>query len=118
MDWINIGLALLTIALGLFGFLAPRYTADALDLATTKSTMGLSELRASAGGLFVAMGVTCLFTMADWAFFMLGIAYAGAALGRLVALVLDNPPWPKGPVFFLFEAIPAAVLIGANIPGA
>lgn len=51
VDAINIILALATIALGAFGLLAPRYTADVLDLDFRGSTMGMSELRASAGGL-------------------------------------------------------------------
>ena len=38
IDLLNIVAALLTIAFGLFGFLAPRYTASALDLAPTDST--------------------------------------------------------------------------------
>ena len=114
LDLINPALALLTIALGLFGFLAPRYTAEALDLQTVGSTMGFSELRASAGGLFVAVGLTCLMTGAPWAYGMLGVAYAGAACGRLVSIVVDGPPMPKALIWFLFEAVPAAWLIWAN----
>ncbi len=114
MDILNIALALLTIALGLFGLLAPRYTSDALDFATTASTMGLSELRASSGGLFVAMGAYCLLSGAAWAYFMLGIAYAGAAIGRLMSILLDKPPMRKATVFFAFEAVPALYLLLAN----
>jgi hypothetical protein len=47
---------------------------------------------------------------------MLGVAYAGAAVGRLVSIVIDRPPMPKALVFFLFEAIPAGWLIIANHP--
>ena len=111
VDLINTGLALLTIVLGGFGLIAPRYTAEVLDLTPSGSTMGLSELRASAGGLFVAMGLVCLWTGAPWAYGMLGVAYAGAAIGRLTSIVLDKPPMPKAFVWFLFEAIPAAWLI-------
>ena len=106
--YIDAALAILTVALGLFGFLGPRYTADALDLKPTQSTMGLSELRASAGGLFVAMGLACLILNTGWAFAMLGIAYTGAASGRLLSILLDRPPLPKAFIWFLFEAIPAA----------
>ncbi|MEL6523508.1 MAG: DUF4345 domain-containing protein, partial [Pseudomonadota bacterium] len=56
-DFLNIAAALITAALGCFGWLAPRYTAQALDLAPDGSTMGLSELRASVGCLFVALGL-------------------------------------------------------------
>lgn len=115
VDLVNLAIALLTVGFGLFGFIAPRFTAGALDLRTDGSTMGLSELRASAGGLFVAVGLTCAFTGAPWAYGMLGVAYAGAATGRLVSMVIDKPPQPKALVWFLFEAIPAAWLIWVNL---
>ena len=57
---LNVIAALLTIGFGLFGFLAPAYTANALDLTPTKSTMGFSEMRASVGGLFVVTGAVVL----------------------------------------------------------
>ena len=117
LDLINPALALLTIGFGLIGFVAPRYTADTLDLAPTQSTMGLSELRASAGGLFVAVGLVCLLTGAPGAYAMLGVAYAGAATGRLVSIVADGPPRRKALIFFLFEAIPAAWLVTTSWPG-
>ena len=111
IDIVNAALAVLTIGLGAFGLIAPRYTAGVLDLAPQASTMGLSELRASAGGLFVAVGTVCLTTGAGWAYGMLGVAYAGAATGRLVSILADRPPMPKALVWFAFEAVPAAWLI-------
>lgn len=116
IDTINAALAVLTIGLGLFGFLAPRYTAGALDLTPGTSTMGLSELRASAGGLFVAMGLVCLLWGDPVAYLMLGVAYAGAGAGRLVSILIDRPPMPKALVWFLFEAVPAAWLIAVTLP--
>ncbi|WP_425100614.1 DUF4345 family protein [Tropicibacter sp. S64] len=115
-DILNNAISLLTIALGLFGLLAPRYTAQVLDLEPTRSTMGLSELRASAGGLFVALGLVCLVTGAPGAYAMLGVAYVGAATGRTLAMILDHPPQPKALAWFALEAGPAAFLLWAN-PG-
>lgn len=115
IDLINLAIAMITIAFGLFGFLAPRYTASALDLQTGETTMGLSELRASAGGLFVAMGLACIIFNTQWAFGMLGVAYFGAALGRLISIFADKPPRAKASLYFAFEAIPAAWLIAANL---
>ncbi|MEY8837401.1 DUF4345 domain-containing protein, partial [Cribrihabitans sp. XS_ASV171] len=57
---LNIIAAVLTIGFGLFGLIAPAYTANVLDLAPTGSTMGLSEMRASVGGLFVVSGIAVL----------------------------------------------------------
>ncbi|WP_370313191.1 DUF4345 family protein [Sagittula sp.] len=115
-DLLNILVALMTIAFGGMAFVSPRFAAKALDLKPVNSTMGLSELRASAGGLFVAMGLCCLITGADFAYAMLGIAYVGAATGRVVSMVMDRPPQPKAFVWFLLEAVPAAWLIAMNWP--
>ncbi|MEN8892184.1 DUF4345 family protein [Planktotalea arctica] len=115
IDTLNIAAALLTIGFGSFGFLAPRFTASALDLHTGETTMGLSELRASVGCLFVALGLFCLIWPAPMAFSMMGVAYAGAAFGRLTSLALDKPPFTKAFIYFAIEALLAAYLLLANL---
>jgi hypothetical protein len=115
IDIVNIIAALLTIGFGAFGFLAPKFTASALDLAPAGSNMGYSEMRASVGGLFVATGVACLIIGAPLAYAMLGFAYAGAATGRAVSLVLDKPPFAKALMYFAIEAVLAAWLVFANL---
>lgn len=112
---LNVTACLLTILFGLFGFLAPRYTARALDLQPTASTMGLSEMRASVGGLFVACGVFCIFIDNPMAYITLGVAFIGAALGRLVSLAMDSPPTRKVILFGAVEAVLALWLIVGNI---
>ncbi|SDW44433.1 protein of unknown function [Ruegeria halocynthiae] len=112
---LNVIAALLTIGFGLFGFLAPAFTANALDLAPTKSTMGLSEMRASVGGLFVVTGAAVLWLNTPMAYAMLGVVYAGAALGRFVSVFLDNPPMTKALTFGGIELALAIWLIFANI---
>ncbi len=113
-DTLNTVATLLTIGFGLFGFLAPRYTASALDLAPTKSTMGLSEMRASVGGLFVVAGLAALYFDHPIAFAMIGFAFVGAALGRVVSLVIDKPPVVKVLIFGGIEAALAVWFICAN----
>ncbi len=115
LEIFNILIALMTIVFGGFGFLAPRFTASALDLEIGQSNMGLSEMRASVGGLFVAVGVFCLYSSLPMAYAMLGIAYAGAALGRLISIALDRPPYKKAALYFALEAGPAAYLLLANL---
>lgn len=115
VDILNIVAALLSIALGAFGFLAPRYTARVLDLETGATTMGLSELRASAGGMFVVVGGACLWLGEGWAYAMLGFVYLGAGAGRALSLILDRPPFPKAHLYFAFEAVLAAWLLLANL---
>lgn len=115
LETLNVLSAILTIGFGLFGFVAPRYTATALDLAPTTSTMGLSEMRASVGGLFVVAGSAALWLDHPLAFAMLGFAFAGAALGRLLSLLLDAPPVRKVLVFGGIEAALALWLLAANL---
>ena len=116
MDYINILIALLTIGFGGFGFLAPRYTASAVDLEPTTSTMGLSELRAGSGGLFVSLGLWALLTGDAIAYFAIGIAYLGAGSGRALSILIDKPPMKKALTFLAFEWPPAAFLIWYNWP--
>ena len=115
IDTLNIITAALTILFGGFGFLAPRYTMGALHLKTDGSTMGLSEVRASVGCLFVAMGIACIYLSTPMAYFMLGVAYLGASFGRLVSILLDKPPFVKATIYFGIEAVLAIWLILANI---
>ena len=115
LDMLNTICALLTIGFGLFGFLAPRYTADALDLAPTTSTMGLSEMRASVGGLFVAAGLAAIWLDDPLAYAMIGFAFLGAALGRVMSLIFDKPPLRKVLIFGGIEAALAAWFLVANL---
>jgi len=115
IDILNILAALLTIAFGLFGFVAPRYTASALDLAPTHSTMGLSEMRASVGGLFVVAGCAAIWIDDPLAYAMIGFAFVGAALGRCLSLIIDKPPLKKVLMFGGIEAALAAFLVSANV---
>ncbi len=112
MDMINILFALLSIALGCFGWLAPRYTMGALDLSAGGTTMGMSEIRASAGALFVGMGAGALLLGTPEAYLMLGACWCGAAMGRLTSLILDGA-FQKKWVYFGVEAVVglAAVLL-------
>ena len=77
--------------------------------------MGLSEMRASVGGLFVIAGAAAILIGQPLAFAMIGFAFAGAALGRILSLVFDKPPVTKLLIFGGIEVALAAWLIIANI---
>ena len=112
MDIVNIIFAILSIGLGCFGWLAPRYTLGALDLHIGETTMGLSEIRASVGALFVGMGIGALLMGTPEAYVMLGFCWCGAAAGRLTSVIMDGASQKKW-VYFVVEAavgIPAIVL--------
>ena len=112
MDILNIIFALASIGLGAFGWLAPRYTMDQLDLHGGDTTMGMSEVRASAGALFIGMGIGALLIGTPEAYIMLGACWTGAAVGRLTSLLRDGTTQKKW-VYFIVEAavgVPAIVL--------
>jgi hypothetical protein len=85
--------ALLTIALGLLGLLAPLHAARMVGL-KPESHRGVSELRATYGGLFTGLGLACLVLQAPAAYAVAACAWLGAALARLVSMTVDrNPSW-------------------------
>lgn len=116
IDALNIGLALVSIGLGLIGWLAPRYVLDLLDLRTTESTMGLSELRAASGALFVGLGAGAILLGVPSGYAMIGFAWGFAALGRLTSILLDEAPTQTTYTFFAVEAAVAVALLALNLP--
>lgn len=118
VDIVNILIALSSIGLGLLGWLMPRYTMDVLDLQTAGSTMGLSEIRAASGALFIGLGIGALFLGTPLAYAMVGFAWGGAAIGRLTSIIADDAPTRQTYVFFGVEAIVAVLALSLNLPAA
>lgn len=119
MEFVNIALALLTIAFGGICLVSPSYALGALKLRVDGSNEGKSEMRAASGGAFVVMAAVALALgpTQPLAWVMLGVHYAGAALGRIVSIALDGSGTRKIWAFFAIEAGFAAWLIGANLQG-
>lgn len=105
MDILNIIFALASILIGAVSWLAPRYAMGALDLKDGGSTMGMSEIRASAGCLFVGMGIGALILGTPAAYMMIGFCWLGAAVGRLTSLVLDGKSNQKWTFFGIEVAV-------------
>lgn len=114
VDLLNIVFALLSIGFGAIGWLAPRYTMDMLDTKDTGSTMGISEVRAASGALFVGLGVGALLIGDPVAYAMIGFAWGGGAVGRATSLVLDGVTRNKV-VFFAVEAVVGVLAIFLNL---
>ena len=104
MDILNTLFALLSIGLGCFGWLAPKYTMEAIHLEGHTDTMGMSEIRASVGCLFVGMGIGALVLGTPAAYAMLGFCWTGAAIGRLTSCIKDGTSRKKW-VYFWVEAV-------------
>ena len=114
MEFINFALALVSIAFGMVGWLAPRYTMEVVDLRPGNTSMGPGEVRAASGALFVGLGVGALIIGTPAAYAMIGFAWGGAGIGRLTSLILDgqtNKKWG----FFACEALVAALAVGLNL---
>jgi hypothetical protein len=89
----NVG-AVATFALGCLGLGWPR-TAAAWVGVEPVGSLGLSELRATYGGLFAALGAFAFLAQDAVVFTGLGAAWLGAAGGRLTAAVLDRAREPR-----------------------
>lgn len=113
MEFLNIAIALFSIALGLIGWLAPRYTMGAVQLSEL-GPMGPSEIRAASGALFVGLGVGALVLGTPAAYAMIGFAWGFAAIGRLTSIVLDGWTSRKG-WFFATEAVVGVLAVFPNL---
>ncbi len=115
VDFINILLALASVGLGAIGWLAPRYTMGVLDLATSGSTMGVSEIRAASGALFIGLGLGAIALGTPSAYAMVGFAWGGAAIGRLTSLAVDEAPTRRTWGFAATEIAVAGLLLALNL---
>ena len=115
IDIVNILVALVSVGLGAIGWLMPRYTMELLDIAPTRSTMGVSEIRAASGALFIGLGLGAIVLNTPLAFAMVGFAWGGAAVGRLTSLIADGEVTRQKTTFFVIEAAVAAALLGINL---
>ncbi|ACO48033.1 DUF4345 domain-containing protein [Deinococcus deserti] len=80
---------LITVGLGLFGLVRP-HTAAAFVGILPNGLRGVSEVRATYGGLFFVLGLASLIIASPQAWLMVGLAWGGAALARVVSVVIDR----------------------------
>lgn len=114
IDLMNHVAAVLTIGLGLLGWLAPRWTMQQLDMISGPSNMAYTEVSAASGCLFVGLGVGAIWLNEPLGWMVMGLAYAGAAVGRITSIFRDNAASRQAWTFFGSEAALAAWLILAN----
>jgi len=97
----NLG-ALATALLGGLGLFAPMRAARFTSMAPVGAT-GVSEIRATYGGLFAALGVGCLISQSEAFFTVVGIAWVGAACGRAWSVAVDRNTAPDNLGGIVFE---------------
>lgn len=89
MDWIHWLGAIAVTVLGLMGPIAPRAAASFVRIAPLDST-GISEIRATYGGIFLGLGLVMLLSRNPQVFVAVGAGFTLAALIRLGSVWLDN----------------------------
>ena len=80
--------ALATVAVGVLGLVQPTAVFGLTGL-TAAGKRGISEIRASFGGLFIGLGLAPLW-LGPVAYQMLGVGYLALAAARLFAIVFDR----------------------------
>jgi hypothetical protein len=114
VDVLNITGAVLTTAMGCLGLFAPTAASRFTGLTATSKT-SFAEFRATFGGMFVVMGLVPLLTGEPLAYLVSGLAWFGAALGRLVSMVADaGYREPKNLGGVVFEACFGALLLAGS----
>jgi hypothetical protein len=84
---------------------------------TPHGALGVSELRATYGGFFLCFGAACLFTHSEAAFQVGGTAWCGAALARLISIVVDKSYSCENIIGFFVEAIIGLMMLSVLITG-
>jgi hypothetical protein len=102
--------AAITLALGVMALLKPDWAASFVNLRPA-GLIGTSELRATYGGFFAALGGTALWLGSGAVYAALGWAWAGAAAGRLLSAAIDGSRSGKNLGGIAFEAAIAALLL-------
>lgn len=81
--------ALVTFGLGVFGLFWPWGVASFVGI-IPEGERGVSEIRATYGGLFVALGLVAMIAQSPDIFRALGVAWIGVAAARSFSVVRDN----------------------------
>jgi hypothetical protein len=89
LNTLKIIAALGTIATGLFSLIKPL-SVRAFTGLEVASSRGITEIRAVLGGFFIALGAAPLLFRNPGMFLMLGFAYFGVAIVRMVSMFLDK----------------------------
>ncbi len=102
--------ALVTMGLGVMALVRPSAAAAFTGIAP-QGKIGVSEIRATYGGLFFMLGASALLFQQASIFTVVGLAWAGAAAGRVISLVVDSSRSSKNLGAVAFEAAVALLLL-------
>jgi hypothetical protein len=100
----------ITLALGALGLLNPSGI-QSLTGVRASAKEGISEVRATYGGFFMALGVMAFMTRSPLVYQTLGAAWGAAAAARVLSLLIDQVWTPKNLAMLLFEAAVGASFV-------
>ncbi|MBA3870091.1 MAG: DUF4345 family protein [Anaerolineae bacterium] len=110
-QFFNLVACIAIILFGIYALLRPYEVAAMAHLKADDSN-GTAEVRISFGGLFVMMGIAPLVLNDPVAYQVVGLAFIGAFVTRLITLVVDHPQTDRLFVISgLFEVVVGLVLL-------
>lgn len=102
--------AAISVLAGILGLIWPRKVSAIIGL-NLPGKLGVSEFRATYGGLFIGAGLATLLIGTHQAALVLGAAWGGAFVARAVSLVVDKSRSRDNLAGLVIEAAVAALLI-------
>jgi Domain of unknown function (DUF4345) len=102
--------ASITLAIGLVAFLFPRTMLKLVKLAPVVP-QAVAEGRAGFGGMLIALGASTIIFAQPFVTLTLGAAWAMAAIGRMLSMIVDRSASAANGTAFLFEAAMAAAAL-------
>ena len=102
--------AAISVVAGVLGLIWPQKVSVIIGL-SLPGKLGISEFRATYGGLFIGAGLATLFIGSHQAALVLGAAWGGAFVARVVSLVVDKSRSRENLAGLVIEAAVATLLI-------
>ena len=107
---LNLFGSLFTFLFGLWAFFQPKTVANVLAL-IPKGKRGISEIRATYGGVLLSFGGYALWNQSSESFQILGLSYVLAAICRSASLIFDKVSFSKSLKTIFAEIIIAVCLL-------
>lgn len=114
IDWLPRVGAILTVLLGLIGFLKPRLVTDAQQI-ELRSPMALSEARVVFGGLHLGAGIMALTLHEPLVYLTLGVAWSAGLLARFYSMVADSTSLRDSLPGIVVDAVMAALFLAVLV---
>lgn len=100
---LHIAGATITAGMGVMALINPRGAAQLVSVSPL-GKLGMAEMRATYGGLFLALGGFAIFAREPEVFVAVGLAWGGAAAGRMISVLFDGSFSARNIAALAFEA--------------